>query len=285
MLKENLIEIISGQLPDLSKSETKIARVILDDPENVTTSSIATLAKAADVSEPSVNRFCKRFEASGFPDFKLKLAQSLVSNQHYTHRSVNPDDDVHAYTPKIFDSTITQLARVRDNLSHARINQVVDKLIQAKRIFFFGVGASGPVASDAENKFFRFNLPVAYHSDLVMTRMCASTGSTGDVFFFISHTGRTKTVVDIAEIAKGNGATVICLTAPDSPLANVSTLSIDVDIQEDTDEYMPMDSRIVHLVILDDLATGVTLRRGSDFWPHLGKIRDIIKPTRFLKKE
>ena len=281
MRSPNLINIITDALPSLNKSETKVANVILSDPDAATQSSIAALAKKASVSEPSVNRFCKRFNASGFPDFKLKLAKSLVSGIRFVNRNVDPNDDVASYTPKIIDSTINTLASVRDKISYARVNQVVDKLIQAKRIYFFGLGASGSVARDAEHKFFRFNLPVSSHEDVLMQRMLASTGVAGDVFFIVSHTGRTKEVVEVAEIARKNGSTVIGLTAPESPLAAMCTLAMDVDVPENTDEYMPMASRIVHLVILDVLATGMTLRRGPDFLPHLEKIKGSLKPTRY----
>ena len=281
MHSPNLINIITDALPSLNKSETKVANVILSDPDAATQSSIAALAKKASVSEPSVNRFCKRFNASGFPDFKLKLAKSLVSCIRFVNRNVDPNDDVASYTPKIIDSTINTLASVRDKISYARVNQVVDKLIQAKRIYFFGLGASGSVARDAEHKFFRFNLPVSSHEDVLMQRMLASTGGAGDVFFIVSHTGRTKEVVEVAEIARKNGSTVIGLTAPESPLAAMCTLAMDVDVPENTDEYMPMASRIVHLVILDVLATGMTLRRGPDFLPHLEKIKGSLKPTRY----
>ncbi len=283
MHSQNLINVITDALPNLNKSESKVAQVILSDPDAATSSSIASLARSAGVSEPSVNRFCKRFNAAGFPDFKIKLAKSLVSGVRFVNRNVNPDDEVSGYTPKIFDSTINNLALVRDSISHSRVNQVVDKLIQARRIYFFGLGASGSVARDAENKFFRFNLPVSFHDDVLMQRMLASTGTTGDVFFIISHTGRTKEVVEVAEIARVNGSTVIGLTAPGSPLANISSVTLDVEVPENTDEYMPMTSRIVHLVILDVLATGVTLRRGPEFLPHLEKIKNSLKPTRYPK--
>lgn len=280
MQSQNLLNVITDALPNLNKSESKVAEVILADPDAATQSSIATLAKKAGVSEPSVNRFCKRFNTVGFPDFKLKLAMSLASGIRFVNRNVDPEDDVTSYTPKIIDSTINNLALVRDSISHERVNQVVDKLIQAKRIYFFGLGASGAVARDAENKFFRFNLPVSCHDDVLMQRMLASTGTTGDVFFIISHTGRTKEIVEIADIARNNGSTVVGLTASNSPLANLSSVALDVDVPENTDEYMPMSSRIVHLVILDVLATGVTLRRGTDFLPHLEKIKNSLKPTR-----
>ncbi|MDB2486738.1 SIS domain-containing protein, partial [Porticoccaceae bacterium] len=191
---QNLLDRITQSLSALNKSETKVALAILDDPEAATQSSIASLAKKADVSEPSVNRFCKRFKTAGFPDFKIKLAKSLVAGVRFVNRNVDADDGVEHYTPKIFDSTINDLARVRDSISHEVINNVVDQLIQAKRIYFFGLGTSGSVARDAENKFFRFNLPVSFHDDVLMMRMLASTAGPDDVFFVISHTGRTKEI-------------------------------------------------------------------------------------------
>ena len=280
---QNMINTINDALLTLNKSEKKVAEAILADPESATQSSIASLAKKANVSEPSVNRFCKRFNTAGFPDFKIQLAKSLVSGVRFVNRNVNPNDNVDSYTPKIFDSTINDLALVRDSIDHSVVNHVVDQLIQAKRIYFFGLGTSGAVARDAENKFFRFNLPVSFHDDVLMMRMLASTGVGGDVFFVISHTGRTKEIIDIAKIASENGATVVALTSPDSPLTKVSSISLEVNVPENTDEYMAMTSRIVHLVILDVLATGFTLRRGPDFLPHLEKIKSSLKPTRYDK--
>ena len=281
----NLVNVITDALPGLNNSERKVAEAILSDPESATGSSIASLAKRANVSEPSVNRFCKRFNTAGFPDFKLKLAKSLVSGVRFVNRNVDPNDTVESYTPKIFDSTINDLALIRDSIDHSVVNAVVDQLIQAKRVYFFGLGTSGSVARDAENKFFRFNLPVSFHDDVLMMRMLASTGSAGDVFFVISHTGRTKEIIYIAEIASNNGATVIALTSSSSPLTAVSSIALEVDVPENTDEYMAMTSRIVHLVVLDVLATGFTLRRGPDFLPHLEKIKNSLKPTRYQSED
>jgi len=285
MQHQNLVNVITDALPGLNKSERKVAEAILSDPESATGSSIASLAKRANVSEPSVNRFCKRFNTAGFPDFKLKLAKSLVSGVRFVNRNVDPNDTVESYTPKMFDSTINDLALIRDSIDHSVVNAVVDQLIQAKRVYFFGLGTSGSVARDAENKFFRFNLPVSFHDDVLMMRMLASTGSAGDVFFVISHTGRTKEIIDIAEIAINNGATVIALTSSSSPLTAVSSIALEVDVPENTDEYMAMTSRIVHLVVLDVLATGFTLRRGPDFLPHLEKIKNSLKPTRYQSED
>lgn len=278
---DNLLNILAESLPTMNKSERKVAEVILADPDTATRSSIAALAQAADVSEPSVNRFCKKFHATGFPDFKLRLAQCLAGGIRYVNQNVEPGDDVEAYTSKIFNSTMHNLSLVRDRLGKELVEAVVNQLIQARRIYFFGLGASSAMAKDAEYKFFRFNLPVSFHEDVLMQRMLASSGATGDLFFIISYTGRTRELVDIAQLARDSGATVIGLTAPGSPLARACNLVIEVAVPENTDEYMPMTSRIVHLVVLDVLATGVTLKRGPSFQSYLKKVKDSLRPTRY----
>ncbi|AJJ64320.1 MurR/RpiR family transcriptional regulator [Yersinia aldovae] len=279
----NTLENIQNNLDLLSKSERKVAEVILASPQTAIHSSIATLAKMANVSEPTVNRFCRRLDTKGFPDFKLHLAQSLANGTPYVNRNVEEDDSVAAYTGKIFESTMASLDMVKTNLDIAAINRAVDLLTQAKKISFFGLGASAAVAHDAMNKFFRFNIPVIYFDDIVMQRMSCMNSSEGDVVVLISHTGRTKSLVELAHLARENDATVIAITSRDTPLANEATLSLLLDVPEDTDVYMPMVSRIAQLTLIDVLATGFTLRRGAKFRDNLKRVKDALKESRFDK--
>lgn len=280
-MAHDLIDRLRLRLEELNRSERKVADVILEDPTAATGLSIASLAQAAGVSEPTVNRFCRNFGAKGFPDFKIKLAQSLAGGTPYVTRAVEPTDTAELYTHKIFDATIAALDDARRAVDMAAVARMVDYLVQAKQIHFFGLGASGAVAQDAHHKFFRFNLPVMAHVDVLMQRMIAAACHTGDVVVVISYTGRTRELVDIAQVARGAGAVVLGITAPGSPLADECTATLTVPTPEDTDHYLPMTSRMIQLTLLDALATGVTLRRGEDFLPHLKKIKDSLRATRF----
>ncbi|MEX2474186.1 MurR/RpiR family transcriptional regulator [Marinobacter sp.] len=278
---DNLIDEIQSRLDNLNKSERKVAEAILREPSAATRYSIAALARAADVSEPTVNRFCRGFSATGFPDFKIRLAQSIATGTPYISQNVEPDDSVAEFADKIVFSTIANLDKARQALDPKALAAAIDYLIQAKQINFFGMGGSAPVALDAQHKFFRFNIPVMSYDDALMQRMVAAGSTTGDVIVMISYTGRTRETVDIAKIARANGATVIGITNPNSPLGEVCTVVIEVTAPEDTEIYMPMSSRIIHLTVIDILATGVTLKRGADFQGHLKKIKESLRPTRF----
>ena len=278
---DNLLEDIQSRLDTLNKSERKVAEAILKDPTAATRYSIAALARAADVSEPTVNRFCRGFSATGFPDFKIRLAQSIATGTPYVGQNVEADDTVAEFADKIMLSTITSLDKARQSLDPKALATVIDYLIQAKQINFFGMGGSASVALDAQHKFFRFNIPVMSYDDALMQRMVAAGAQVGDVIVLISYTGRTKETVEIAQVARENGATVIGITNPDSPLAECCTAVLGVTAPEDTEVYMPMSSRIIHLTVIDILATGVTLKRGKDFLSHLKKIKESLKATRF----
>lgn len=280
----NILEKITQHNSVFSKSERKVAEVILANPQTAIHSSIATLAKMSGVSEPTVNRFCRRLDTKGYPDFKLHLAQSLANGTPYVNRHVEENDGPEEYTHKIFESTMAALEVARQSVDIATINRAVDLLTQAQKISFFGLGASASVAHDALNKFFRFNVPVIYFEDIIMQRMSCMNSGEGDVVVLISHTGRTKSLVEIAQIARGNDATVMGITSKDSPLAQECNLVLSLEVPEDTDMYMPMASRIAQLILIDILATGFTLRRGNKFRENLKRVKDTLRGSRFDKR-
>lgn len=277
----NILTEIQDKLDELNKSERKVAEVILSDPEGATRASIAVLARNAEVSEPTVNRFCNRFDTSGFPDFKIQLALSVAHGTPYISQNVDPEDSIETFTDKIFVSTIAALEDTRKSLNTKTLEKAIDYLSQARQIFFFGFGSSASVAMDAQRKFFRFNIPVTSYDDFLMQRMVAASTYTGDVIVMISYTGRTREMIEIAKLAREAGATVIGITAPDSPLGKHCSVVLEVTAPENTDVFMPMTSRTIHLTIIDVLATGVTLRRGPDFHQHLKKVKDSLKTSRY----
>ena len=211
------------------------------------------------------------------------MAQSLANGTPYVNSNVEPNDGVEDYANKIFEMTMASLDDARSNLDYHLIGRAVDALAQAKKIEFYGLGASASVAVDAQHKFFRLNTPVVAYTDIMMQRMSAAATGRGDVVVVISYTGRTIATVEAASLAKAAGATVIGITTPGSPLAKLCSITLGVETAEDTDVYTPAISRLVHLAIVDVLATGVTLRRGPDFLDHLKRVKDSLVESRFAR--
>ena len=142
---------IESSLDQLSRSERKVATFVLDDASRVLTMSIARLAQEASVSEPTVNRFCRTFSATGFPDFKLKLAQSLASGPTLTTSMVSDDDAIPEIFSKLTNKAIRSVHDLKSSIDVTILERAVDLFCQARQVAFFGMGASGSVARDAQH--------------------------------------------------------------------------------------------------------------------------------------
>jgi len=276
----NLLSKLQNPNQKLSKAAQKVSAVIQLDLDAAIHSSIASIASDAKVSEPTVLRFCNQLGCIGFPDFKLKLAQCIAESSLRMTQDVEPDDDLPTIIEKIFDSTFATLQMTQAATDIEMIEKATNALAQASSILFFGVGASGPVALDAQHKFFRINTPVIAHIDILNQRMTSASLSHTDVAVCISYTGRTIAMVETAKVARSSGAVLIGITQPNSPLAEQCDIVLAVETPEDTDLYTPMTSRIAHLMIIDVLVTAVALKRGPHYSKHLSKIRESFKETR-----
>ncbi len=138
----NLLEQIQSRLSELNKAERKVAEAILRSPQQATRFSIATLAQEAQVSEPTVNRFCRSFGVSGYPELKMQLAQSLASGAAYVSRAVEADDVPEAYTQKIFGSAIASLDSACRQLDPLKISRAVSAANQLLWPWCIGFGSA-----------------------------------------------------------------------------------------------------------------------------------------------
>ncbi|MBZ9602071.1 SIS domain-containing protein [Phyllobacterium chamaecytisi] len=257
----NIIEIIRAMRAGLRKSDRKVADVVLKDPQRILKATVGETATLAEVSQPTVLRFAMAIGCKGFQDFKIRLAQSLAFGTPATHSVLLDTDDPETVAEKIFEYTMTSLDWARSHLDRTALRKAIDILAQARTIEFFGFGASGIVARDAQQKFPLFGVPCGAQLDSHQQIMIASMMKQGDVAFVISNTGTTRSIIEIARIARANGAAVICLTGSDSPLASYCDVALIVETLENTNMYTPTISRIAALVVIDILSTSVAMRR------------------------
>ncbi|MDR3428123.1 MULTISPECIES: transcriptional regulator HexR [Silvimonas] len=275
-----MLERIKTMIDSLSRSERKVAELVLAQPNLVANAPIAQIADLADVSQPTVIRFCRSLNCSGLQDFKLRLTRSLVSGVPYVHSMVSADDSAHDLAKKLFDNNISHLLRCRNELDTEVLEKAIKVLANTHKIEVWGQGQSGAVAIDAQNKFFRLGVPTVAYTDPHMHGMSASMLKPGDAVVAVSNSGRTLDMIRSVEIARDAGADVIGITHSKSPLAKRCSLCLYADTMEDPDLYTPMITRIVHLVIIDVLAVGVALKRGPELIDQLEKMKRNMKEKR-----
>ena len=205
----------------------------------------------------------------------------LASGSQFAQFSMNDSDSVAEFSHSIFDSTVGTLLSVRDRLDNEALGKAVNALAMANRVEFYGFGASGAVAFDAQHKFFRLQISTSAYADPHMQNMSAVTLKEGDVVVAISQTGRTKALVASVRLARDAGATVIGLCPSDSPLASEVSLPLYIDVHEDTEIYTPLSSRIAHLVLIDVLAVGVAKTRGPKLAEQLKAVKKSLNTLRY----
>ncbi|WP_439133991.1 transcriptional regulator HexR [Pseudomaricurvus sp.] len=273
------------ELENLSKSERRIAEVILADPEAAVHATTAEIARKAEVSDPMISRLCRGLGCKGFPEFKVQLAQSLAKNTSYVTRSVSVDDNADTYVNKLISANQGALEYLRKELDISTIEAAVDALDKAKRIEIFGMGGCSSIAQDAQHKLFRLGTPTIAYEDNLKQRMAAAAADEDSVILFISFTGRTHATVETAHTARHSGAKLIAITEPNSPLAAACDIVITSGSElEDTTIYVPMTTRIMILTIVDILATGLALQRSPEIDEHLKKIKESLDYTKAERK-
>ncbi|MBB5017099.1 RpiR family carbohydrate utilization transcriptional regulator [Chitinivorax tropicus] len=275
-----MLNKIQEVLDSLSKSERKVAELVLAQPNMVASAPIAAIADQAGVSQPTVIRFCRSLDCNGLQDFKLRLTKSLVSGVPYVHQSVMSGDSPHDLIAKVFDNCVSSLLRTRNEMNPDSLQQAVGILASANKIEFYGLGNSGIIAADAQHKFFRLGVPTVSYSDPHIHGMAATMLQPGDAVVAISNTGRTADLIRSVQIAREVGAKVVGITRSNSPLAQYCHVALYADTPEDPDIYTPMVARIVHLAIIDALAVGVSLRRGPELIRQLEQVKRILKEKR-----
>jgi RpiR family carbohydrate utilization transcriptional regulator len=289
-----VLERIRAAIPALPPAEQRVAALLMADPRRFAGMPVGELAERASVSKPTVVRFCRSVGYGGLADFKLKLAGAVNEGVPYVHRAVSDDDTPAELVVKVIDNAVAALLKYRNAAGAQAFARAIDALAEsargARRVEFYGVGNSGIVAQDAQHKFFRLGMHTAASSDGHVQVMSATMLKAGDCAVVISGSGRSRDLIDCAEIVLRKGATQIVITASDSPLAQLAQASSQIvlaaDHGEDSDRYSPMVSRLLHLVAIDILATGVALQLGpKTLRPMLQEIKRTLRAKRHVATE
>lgn len=272
-----MLDEVQKRLHSLSAAERRVAARVLDDPSELINCTLAELAAASGVSEPTVLRFCRSLGASGFREFKTRVTQHLAVVEHVIHADVSSSDDTDAVISKVIGRSIKELIAVRQQLDTVVARNIVNALATAKRIDFYGIGASGIVVNDAQNKFFRLGIPCNAYADSPTLLQAAAITNESYAVFLVSKTGTTKPIIKAAKIALQQGAQVCAITSPGSQLSNIVDRSLLVDVNEDTGIHTPMSSRLAQLAILDSLQVATALKLGDRGRQSLGKTKHILR--------
>jgi glucokinase len=255
----SLMDRIQQLQPELSPAERRVATLVLENPRTVVNEAIAEIARLADVSQPTVIRFCRSLGFLGLADFKLKFASSLTGTISVRHSQVRMSDSTHDLSAKVIDNTVSAILSFRDQLDVRSLDNAIALLRKANRVEFYAMGNSRVVALDGQHKFFRFRIPTSSYGDAHLVALAADLLKPGDVAIVISNSGKLPELLQAVDAARDAGADVIAIAPGQSPLAKKATVCLAVNHAEDSALFLSMISRFLQLLFIDILSVGISL--------------------------
>lgn len=254
-----VMERIKHLQHELSPAEQRVASLVIAHPRKVLSDPIAEIARVAQVSQPTVIRFCRSLGFQGLAEFKLKFAGSLTGSIPVRHSQVRMSDSTHDLSAKVIDNTVSAILKFRNALDVHAIDRAIALLRQANKVEFYAMGNARVVALDGQHKFFRFRIPSTAHSDAHLFTLAAELLQAHDVVIAISTTGQAPELLAAVDAARKAGADVIAITSSKSALAKKATVCLAVDHAEDSAMFLSMISRILQLLLIDIMAVGISL--------------------------
>lgn len=173
--------------------------------------SITELAAIVGMGEATILRFCRKLGYKGFQDFKLNLSQDLVTGNN------SSSDDI---AKNVLDRMCDALTQTQEKIDLALCQEVAKKIINARKVCFFGVGNSNIAAQSAKARLIKVGINIECASDSHVQTVICSNLDERDIVVLISVSGSTKDIIVLSELAKKNNTPVVVLTNYDrSPLA------------------------------------------------------------------
>lgn len=274
---------IKEALIDLKPSEKKVADYILNNTDEIVSLSISELADRSQTSESAVVRLCKALHYNGYKDMKIDLASELGSqkNEVSKYTDIRAGDNLETIIENVCHNNKKSIEDTFKVLDYENVKKAVNAIHKAKRIDFYGVGASGIIAMDGQQKFMRINKFCQAYTDSHLQITAAATLKKGDVAIVISYSGETVDIIQSMRVAKESGATIIAITKyGNSTVSEEADIKLFLSSPETSLRSGAMGSRIAQLNMIDIIFSGVA----SIEYDNIKKYLDRTHKATSLKK-
>jgi DNA-binding MurR/RpiR family transcriptional regulator len=254
---------LRGLRPTLSPAEDRVAEHVLADARAAAGLTITELAAAANTSETTVLRFCRRLGLTGYPALRLALAEESAQPRVRSAPTtdISGEDTIDDIIAKVSFVDASAVEDTAQQLDRGSLTRAAAAVAGAGRVEIFGIAASYTVGSDLQQKLHRIGVFTSCTADPHIALTGATLLQPGDVSIAISHSGTTAETVEVIEQAAASGATTIAITNfPMSRLAVRADITLTTAARETPLRSGATASRIAALTVVDCLYIAVAQR-------------------------
>lgn len=274
----SLLERIALAREAAPATRRAILQAMLEDPDRTLEESFEQLAERSGSSVPTIMRTCRDLGFAGLREFKLALAQELALGGSPLHRRVNIADAADEVVGKIARSAAASVAGVRNQLDMAVLQAAVDAIAGATHIDIVGAGnTSWFMATDLQARLFRLGLSATAWADYHLQQVAAGAQKAGGVVIAITHVGGMPSLLDAVDIARAQGAKVVAITRPGTPLAARADWLLGLTVPDDAVMHVGIDAYLVHLTLIEVLTVLIAQRVGEPAVRRLRGVREALQ--------
>lgn len=228
MNHKNFWDLLNEKQGSLTKSGTIIADYLTKHAQEAQFLSISSLAKACNMAEATIYRFCKQLGFEGYNEMKISLAQANVTPPAFSSYCLDPSMTTSSLCDTVYASFQSAITSTMNVLDDTAIDEAALLLQRAASVYCLGQGGSMVLANDIWVRFATISNKFRNCGDSHTQLVAASLMGPGDVILFVSYSGSTHDMMDTLSVAKKAGAKIILIThypdAPGTALADVVLL-------------------------------------------------------------
>ena len=236
---------------ELKPVQKKIAEYFLEADFDSLNTSIEEIARITGTSVASLSRFCKKLGYDSFQHFKISFSRDLKYEPDFVLPIFKMDDDPSLCIRKVFSEAITNLQATEGTLNFDLTVKAVDRIVESEMLYFFGNGGSGGIGYLGELLFSHIGFKAVSITDPYKMIITAGHADSGSLIIGLSHSGRTKSVIEALRIGKKNGAFTIGITNySKSSLAALADIALLTACHERRMHFAQSNSMVAQLTLL-----------------------------------
>ena len=273
---------IKEEYSKLTKSEQRVADYFITNYKEAINESTQSIALITNTSPATVIRFVKTMKFEGIQQLKLALAADIDSDRKYIcDEIINQKDGLEEIIEKNKRNIVNSIEKLYALMDMDLMKQAIDAIDSARKIYLFGVGASGIVCYDINYKLSRIGKDVVFNNDIHLQLVNLNFIKKEDTCVCISYSGNTRETVLVAEIAKKAGAKTVGICCyGKNELSNICDITLRVPQDERELRLGAISSRNTTLTLLDMIYLAITHRHYPDVLQDIESTRDLIKKLR-----
>lgn len=235
----------------LNSTEKEIINYILKNKTEVKDKKIRVLANALFISPNTIMRLCKKLGYSGYSELKYELLQEEVSNNISTKKEIVIYEE---------NEIINKLKKTISLNSEETITEIVNKIMENKIIYFYGLGLSKYSILSFSKKLHYLGKVCIFPDDRDSANIIFKGLDHNDLLILVSCSGEHKDLQEFVYIAKTNNAKLLTITSlSQNPLVELADCSLFTYIDTKSINGGDCSSRIGFEFIFDILFENILL--------------------------